>query len=234
MKKKNKRLEFAVIIEARSNSSRLPRKHLKKVFNKTIIEYMIERLKNSKLLEDIVVSTTVNKTDDELVKLLKKNDIKYFRGSENDVLFGVLETAEFYNIKNIVEIPGDCPLIDPYYVDLYIGEFKKKKIDYLSSGLSKNFPNGFEVQIFPTKILRDVSKKTNCEIDREHVSLFIYNNPDLYKIHSVESPFDRKYKSIKLTLDTKKDLKLITKIIKKLYPNNKRFGLTEIINEFYC
>ena len=88
---------------------------------------MIERLKNSKLLEDIVVSTTVNKTDDELVKLLKKNDIKYFRGSENDVLFRVLETAEFYNIKNIVEIPGDCPLIDPYYVDLYIGEFKKKK-----------------------------------------------------------------------------------------------------------
>ena len=128
MKKKNKRLEFAVIIEARSNSSRLPRKHLKKVFNKTIIEYMIERLKNSKLLEDIVVSTTVNKTDDELVKLLKKNDIKYFRGSENDVLFRVLETAEFYNIKNIVEIPGDCPLIDPYYVDLYIGEFKKKSI----------------------------------------------------------------------------------------------------------
>ena len=98
MKKKNKRLEFAVIIEARSNSSRLPRKHLKKVFNKTIIEYMIERLKNSKLLEDIVVSTTVNKTDDELVKLLKKNDIKYFRGSENDVLFRVL-TAEFYNKK---------------------------------------------------------------------------------------------------------------------------------------
>ena len=72
--------------------------------------------------------------------------------------------------------------------------------------------------------------KTNCEIDREHVSLFIYNNPDLYKIHSVESPFDRKYKSIKLTLDTK-GFKVNNKNYKKTLSNNKRFGLTEI-NEF--
>ena len=81
--------------------------------------------------------------------------------------------------------------------------------------------------------MSNVEKKTNCKIDREHVTLFIYNNPDLFKICSIPSPFNLKYKNIKLTLDTEEDLKLITKIIKEFYPKNKKFGLTEIINKFF-
>lgn len=221
--------QFVAIIEARSNSSRLPGKHLLKVLDKTIIEFMLDRVKNSKYLDDIIVATTTNKIDDELVDILKRNNIKFFRGSENDVLKRVLDAAEYYNVENIVEIPGDCPLIDPFYIDLYIDQFKKINVDYLSSHLSKTFPSGFEVQIFPKKILKDVSLRTNCPNDREHVTLYIYNNPQIYKIYSAKYPFKKKNSNIKLTLDTEKDYRVIVNIIENIYPKNKFFGLNEIL-----
>ena len=99
--------------------------------------------------------------------------------------------------------------------------------------MSKNFPNGFEVQIFPTKILEDAYRRTISEEDKEHVTLYIYNNPDLYNIFSVESPFDEKFKKIKLSLDTEEDYINISKIFTEMYPKKKQFGLYDIIKKFY-
>ena len=226
-------MKYCAIIEARTNSSRLPGKILKKVLDKTLIEIMVERVKNSKLLDDVIVATTDDSIDNNLVKVLKNKKIKYFRGSEKDVMHRVLSAANFFKVKNIVEIPGDCPLIDPFYIDLFINEFEKRNVDYLSSHLSKNFPNGFEVQIFRTKTLEDAYSRNVSDEDKEHVSLYIYNNPKLYKIYSVESPLDKKFGKIKLTLDTKEDLKNISEIIKKLYPLNNKFNLSDIIENFY-
>ena len=214
-------MKYCAVIEARTNSSRLPGKVLKKFLGKTIIEIMIERVQNANLLDDVVVATTTNSIDDGLVNLLKSKQIKYFRGSEKDVMHRVLSAAKFYNVENIVEIPGDCPLIDPLLIDLHVNEFEKRNVDYLSSHLSKNFPNGFEVQIFPTKILEDAYSRTISEEDKEHVSLFIYNNPELYNIFSVESPLMKNLKKLNFLLIQKEDYINISKIFTKIVSKKK-------------
>lgn len=223
----------AIIIEARTNSSRLPGKVLKKVLNKPLLEFQIERLKKVKNCDEIIIATTTHSDDDEIIKIAIENKIKFFRGPELDVLQRVLDTATYFSVKNIIEIPGDCPLIDAKYVDFNINEFFKRKIDYLSSHLSKTWPNGFESQIFSTKVLKDVSERSLTSADREHVSQFIYNNPKLYSIASINSPFNKKYSKVKLTLDTLEDFKIIKKIITRLYPINKNFSLDDILKTFY-
>ena len=176
-----KAMQTCAIIEARMTSTRLPGKVLLEAVGKPMLELMVERLRRSKTINGILIATTEKPPDDAIVQLASRLGIKCHRGSEQDVLQRVLDAAKEYGVDVIVEIPGDCPLIDPAYVDLCVKEFHKVKPDYLSSALSETFPRGTEVQVFATETLADVAKQTQDPIDREHVSLFMYRNPDIYK-----------------------------------------------------
>ena len=224
-------MKTCVIIEARMNSSRLPGKMLKTVLGKPVLELMIERVRRATKIDDVIVATTNTSLDDQLVNLVESLGINYYRGSENDVLVRVLETAREYNIDVIVEIPGDCPLIDPYYIDVCIDEYFNKNVDYVSSILSNTFPQGTEVQVFSREILEDVAKRTNDPVDHEHVSLYIYNNPEIYSLHAIKAPQHLCGKNIKLPLDTEDDFELIREIYEKNYTQNPEFGLSEILEK---
>ena len=121
-------MEVLAIVQARTNSSRLPGKILKKINNNTIIEILLKRLSKSKILDKIVVSTTTEKSDDDLVDIIKRNNFDVFRGSEKNVLDRFYKTALKYKAKNIVRITGDCPLIDAQIVDKLIKFHLKKKM----------------------------------------------------------------------------------------------------------
>ena len=111
-------------------SSRLPKKVLMKLGRKTTLEYMIERVKKSKLIEKVVVATTNDPKDDQIFDLCRKKKINCFRGSENDVLDRYYQTSKKYNASIVVRLTSDCPLIDPNLIDLTIkfGLIFKKKI----------------------------------------------------------------------------------------------------------
>lgn len=210
-------------------STRLPNKVVAPLCGAPAIERMVERLRRVQHADGIVLCTTTNTTDDVLVELAGRLGIGCHRGSENDVLSRVLDAAHAYGVETIVETTGDCPLIDPTIVDEVIDAYRLSPIDYCSNILERCFPIGMDTQVFPTRVLADVARRTNDPEDREHVSLYIYRHPEIFSLRHVPAPSNRHRPLQRLTLDTPEDLELIRRIYDTLYPHNPAFGLDEIL-----
>jgi spore coat polysaccharide biosynthesis protein SpsF len=217
-------------IEARMTSSRLPGKVLKQVVSKPLLELMVERLKRVPRLDGIVIATTVNRTDDEIVELAKRLDVGYFRGSEDDVLLRVLEAAQFHKIDVIVQTTGDCPLIDPVLVQDCIDDYLQGGADYVSNRLPRSYPIGMDTQVFATSVLAEVEARCKNPDDREHVSLAIYTQPTPYRLRHLLAPAHLTNPQLALTLDTAEDYVVIANIFEALYPENPDFDLADMLN----
>lgn len=213
-------IRLLVIVQARSNSDRFPKKVLHKVYGRTLIEHIILKVNKSKNVSNIVVATSKYKSDDLLVDNLKKNKIKYFRGSLNNVAKRLLNVAEKYKKKYFIRINADSPLIDFKLIDLSIKILKKsfnKEYDLITNTFPRSFPSGQSVEIIKTKTLKKNIQKMN-KSELEHVTKYFYKNYQKFLIKN----FSAKKNSIniKLSVDTKKDLQLILKKIKKKQFNN--------------
>jgi spore coat polysaccharide biosynthesis protein SpsF len=221
-------LKINASIEARMAASRLPGKVLMKIKGKPSLELMIERVKKSKLINEIIVATTTNKSDDAIVELCNQLNVKYYRGSEDDVLQRVLEAHQMFNSDIIVELTGDCPLIDPLLIDECVDFYMQycDRYDYVSNCVEETYPLGMAVQIFPIGILEEVAKKTNDPLDREHVSKYIYMSGE-YRIYTIKTKGDLFWPDLALTLDTKEDFELINIIYEHFNDNN--FFLRDIV-----
>jgi spore coat polysaccharide biosynthesis protein SpsF len=223
-------MKTVTIIEARMTSTRLPGKILLPILGKPMLELLIERLKRAKFLDQIVVATTSNQSDDVVEKLTQRIGVGCFRGSEEDVLDRVLGAAHANEADVIVEITGDCPLIDPTVLDRVIQAYQKKNVDYVSNILKRTYPRGLESQVFSTAVLEKVARLTQDPIDHEHVSLYIYEHPEIFSLFNVESDLPEKYWDLRLTVDTQEDFQLIKTIYELLYPQNPAFTLNDIID----
>lgn len=216
-------------IEARMASSRLPGKVLAKAQGKPMLELMVERLRRVRALDGIVIATTVNPSDDAVAALAERLDVGCWRGSEDDVLDRVLRAAHSYDIDTIVELTGDCPLIDPATVEMVIDTFRDSGVAYCSNVLERTWPIGMDTQVFPRDVLDDVARRTDDPTDREHVSLYIYRHPELYRLNNVVAPAALARPDLRLTLDTQEDLALIRAVYDGLYEHSPCFDLSEII-----
>ncbi len=219
-----------IIIEARTSSSRLPKKTLKKICGKSTIQLLIERVKKVSDIDIVILATTKKKCDDKLVEIAKKEKIKSFRGSEDDVLGRVLAAANKFKVDQIISVQGDCTLIDPKCIERVVTLFNNADYDYASSALLRTYPVGMETQVFWTKILSKVDKLTNLAEDREHVTRYIYKNPKIFNILKVKAPVKHKRPNYFLILDEPDDLRLITIIYEKFYYKNKNFSIDDIIH----
>ena len=222
-------MRIVATIEARMTSTRLPGKVLLPCLGRPMLELMIERLRQVPDLDDIVIATTINKSDDLIVDLARKLSVSVWRGSENNVMERVLHAALNFDADVIVELTGDCPLIDPKIVQHCIVEWKQTGCDYLANCLERSYPIGMDTQVFSTKTLADAFRRTQDLIDLEHVSLFIYRHPELYKLSNVIANNDHYLPQLRLTLDTREDYQLITSIFEELYPTNQIFTLDDIL-----
>ena len=169
-------MKISAIIEARMTSSRLPGKVLMKPNNKTFFEILVKRLRYVKELSSIILATTINKTDDELVKKAKNLKLKVFRGSEHHVVNRVLNAAKKFKAEIILGITADCPLIDPDIVSNTIQMYLKNDVDYVSNGHIRSFPDGMDCQVFSLKILKESYALIKTELEKEHLGLVIRNN----------------------------------------------------------
>ena len=114
-------------------SSRLPGKVMSKADNgNTVLDYLINQLKHSKLINKIIIATTTNKQDDIIIEFAKKNDIEFFRGSENDLLDRYYQCAKNFSSTTILRITSDDPLIDPTIIDDLIRNFQENNYDFAS------------------------------------------------------------------------------------------------------
>ena len=219
---------IACTIEARMTSSRLPGKVLLPAVGKPLLELMIERLRRVRALDAIVIATTDDPSSDPLSELADRLGVGCFRGSEEDVLARVLGAAQAVGADLIVETTGDCPVIDPATIDLVIERFQQGGVDYCSNTLERTYPRGMDVQVFPTAVLAEVATLTDDPSDREHVSLYIYEHPERYRLRSVVSERPETG-ALRLTVDTPEDYELIRTIFEELHPRDPAFGLPEIL-----
>ena len=146
-----------ILVQARTGSKRLKNKILKKINRKTILENLITRLKKVKKIKKIIVLTTKNKEASSIINLLKKININYFRGSENDLVLRFYNCIKKNNLKNIIRITSDCVLIDPKLIDKFYKFYKAKNYDYVSNTTppeKSSFPDGSDIEIFSSKALK--------------------------------------------------------------------------------
>lgn len=229
----NKPKEGKIIatIECRMTSSRLPGKVLLEAIDgKSVLEIMVERVKRVPQIKETVLATTVNKADDDIESLAKRLNIGCFRGSEDDVLSRVLGAAEKFNAGIIVELTGDCPLIDPEIISQVIDCYLYNECDYASTGNPITYPMGMDTQVFSTEILKRADNEGKTAQDREHVSWYIVRNPEKFKQLTVIAPPLLKNTDIEVTLDEKEDYELLREIIKRLYPKNRYFSCYDILD----
>ena len=221
---------IGAIIFARSTSTRLPSKVLIPIQNYTILEHIINRVKKSNLLEKIIVATTTNSEDDELVKIIQTNRVDFFRGSELDVLDRCYKAAKKYSLDPVIRITGDDPIKDPSIIDQAIKIYKEnnEKYDLICNTMKPTFPEGLDVELIPFKTLEKVWNKATTLEDREHLTKFIFDNKEDFKIYNFENP--QNLSQIRLTLDTKEDLELIKEIYDSLYISNNIFSWNEVVS----
>ena len=201
------------IIQARCNSQRFTNKILTIIYGKPLIEHVISRVKKAKKITKVIVATSKNKSDDKLVKYLKKIKVKYYRGNLSNVALRIFETAEHHKKKNFLRINGDSPLIDPTIIDRAISIFNKNKnYDLISNVFPRTFPKGQSVEVIRTYILKKYLKNMN-KFEKEHVTQYFYKNPDNFLIKNFINK--KKNKLIKTAIDNKRDLVNILKNIKK-------------------
>ena len=228
-------MNIAACIQARMNSERLPGKVLANIEGKPMLQWQIERLQKSKIINNIYVATTTSRKDDPIEILCKKLGIKVYRGSENNVLKRVCELLRKFKVDIHVECFGDSPMADPDLIDKFLDYFLKnhKDIDFLSSALESSYPAGLEVSIYKSEILFEVDKsiKENDNF-REHVGFNITRKSNIYKLFSLKAPKDLRRPDIYLEVDTEKDLYFIKEIFHHFSKKkkNKFFGTKEIID----
>jgi spore coat polysaccharide biosynthesis protein SpsF len=217
------------IIEARISSTRLPGKILLPILGEPLIARLIERLRRAETLDTVIIATTTKPADDRVERFAGQAGVGCFRGSEEDVLGRVLGAAKAFSIDVIVEVTGDCPLIDPGVVDRVVRAYRSGGRDYASNVLRRTYPRGLDTQVFATALLEKVAGLTRDPVDREHVSLFIYEHPGMFSLTNVESDLPEKWQDLRLTVDTREDLELVTAIYEALYPEKPDFDLGDII-----
>lgn len=214
MNKKN----YALIIQARSDSKRFNKKILKKINEKEILTIMLERLK--KKFENKIIVATTNKNYKKIIDICKKQKIKFFFGSNNNVLERHYKCAKKNNIETIVRIPSDCPLIDLNIIKKGLKIFFSSNVDYVSNLLPRSYIDGNDVEIFSIRCLEKIYNRATSKFDKEHVTTYLQRNKnkEIFKIINFKATEDLSLK-YRLTLDYKEDLI----VIKKVLGNNNTF-----------
>ena len=173
-------MKIVATIEARMTSSRLPGKVLMNVNKKPILSFLINRLRQVSSIDEIVLATTINSTDDELITFANLNELSFFRGSENNVMKRVIDAADEAKADIIVEITGDCPLIDPQIIEQMIQIYTNNSAEYVNNCHIRSYPDGMDIQVFSLNTLKKSYQMTSNQLDYEHVTLHIRNNPQIF------------------------------------------------------
>jgi spore coat polysaccharide biosynthesis protein SpsF len=233
-------LKIGIIIQARYGSTRLPLKMVKKFHNNMgILDILIKRLLKAKLNIPIILATTNNLLDINIVEIAKKNGIDYFRGEENNVLNRFIIASKLNNINKIIRICADNPFLDIEYLKIMLLKFKDSNVDYWSYQLPNNKLTilshfGFWAEGVKLSALEKIAKNTNELKYIEHVTSYIYLNKSLFNIHFEKLDEFNFQEGIRLTIDTKSDFIIAKEIFNKI--NKKKIKLNihnimSIINE---
>ena len=218
-------MNIGIIVQTRMGSTRLPGKVLMNADQKNLmLDYSINQMKSSKNIHKIIIATTDLERDNVIETFCKKNNVDVYRGSEKNVLDRHYKCAKKFSLSHIIRIPSDKPLIDPQIIDLVIETFTSNQFDYVANFgviqknselvLNSTFPSGTEVEMMSFNALENAWKNAITDDDKEHVTPYIYLNPEKFKIKIINQ--DENLSHLRWSLDYEKDLFVIREIIKNI------------------
>ncbi len=208
--------EIIALIQARMGSSRLPGKVLLPLCGETVLRQVVSRVSAAKSVDEAIVVTTIEKGDLPIVKACADMGIRVFCGSEEDVLDRYYQISRLLKPKSIIRITADCPLMDPEIIDKVVMRHQDCNSDYTSNAITETFPDGLDVEVVDYQALEKAWNLSKQLSEREHVTLFIRNHPELFKIESVDN-FENTG-NYRWTLDEQRDYEFIMKVYEYFYP----------------
>jgi len=222
-------MKVVAIIQARMGSTRLLGKVMKDILGKPVILWDIDRISFSKLIDEIVVAIPYAKENDVIADTIKEYNDKIVttRGSEDDVLDRYYKAAVQTNADVVVRITSDCPLIDPVVIDQVIKQFLDNDCDYCSNSLIRTYPRGLDTEVFSFKALEEAWNEAKQDYEREHVTPYIIENPDKFKLLNVANDIDLSH--LRWTLDTKEDFEFINAVYKRIFPKKQLFLMDDVL-----
>lgn len=215
------------VIQARMNSKRLPGKVLMPLAGRNVLEHVAMRVRKAHMVSEVIVATSINEEDAKIAEACEKLGVRVFRGSEEDVLDRFYRASLPLNSDHVVRITADCPMIDPEVIDSVIARHIKVGTDYTSNTLEPTYPDGEDVEVFKMSALEKAWKNAKLSSEREHVTPYIRNNPQVFKLLSVVRPGDLSGR--RWTLDEDRDYRFLKEVFDSLYHLNNFFGITDIL-----
>ncbi len=207
-------LKIVAIVQARMGSTRLPGKVLMDLSGQTVLARVVGRLQRAGLISQILVATTDLSLDDPIVAECRKISVPVFRGNQDDVLDRYYQAAQFAKAEVIVRITSDCPLIDPEITDKTIAAFLEAKAEYVSNVLTRTYPRGLDTEVMSLEALGKAWAKASRPYEREHVTPYIYGNPDDFRISFITD--SQNNSGYRWTLDTPEDLAFIRAVYERM------------------
>lgn len=215
------------LLQARVSSSRLPGKVLEPILGEPMLFRQIERLGRCRRIARLVVTTSTDASDDVVVNECERRNIAVHRGNLSDVLGRFACAARQFSPDAIVRLSGDCPLVDWQLIDEAIDIFEAGRYDYLTNADPPTFPDGLDVEIVSTEALLETAAVAQLPSEREHVTLFIRNHPERFRIGRMVR--DPDLSALRWTVDNPEDLDLVRRIYEALYPANAAFTTADIL-----
>ena len=209
-------MKVIAIVQARMGSTRMPGKVMKSIVGMPMIELLLKRLSQSKLIENVILATSASSLDIPLAEHVEQLGYFCTRGSEVDVLDRFYKTAKEFNADVVVRITGDCPLVDPQIVDEMIMKFKSSNVDYLSNIDPPTFPDGLDVEVFSSSALERAWIESSTQFDREHVTPFL-RRAKLFRVAVHLNDVDNS--QMRWTVDHLEDLSVVEKIFSYFSPD---------------
>jgi len=221
-------VKTVAILQARLGSTRLPGKVLKQLGGKSVLGQVIARVKTCTQLDDVVIATTDQPADVAVAEEARKCGATAFRGSENDVLSRYYFAAKENDADIIVRITADCPIYDGALLDRMLSEFERVKVaDYLSNVIKRTFPRGLDTEIFPFAALERAHREAQQAHQREHVTPYFYQHPELFQLQSYEEQPD--LSGHRWTLDTPEDWEFMETVYSALQTGDKIFTTADVL-----
>jgi spore coat polysaccharide biosynthesis protein SpsF (cytidylyltransferase family) len=223
---------IVAIVQARMSSQRLPGKVLKPLGSKPALACVLHQLSGATLINHIVLATSMEDSDAPLVQWARRAKVDCSRGSLTDVLDRYYQAALHCKADVIVRITADCPLLDPTIVDKCVERFLQGDCDYATNTNPPTFPDGLDNEVLSFAALERAWKEATLPAEREHVTPYIRNHPELFRLANVENPQD--YSKMRWTLDTPEDYAFLNRVIQRLEMNhireqNPRFTMQEVL-----
>jgi spore coat polysaccharide biosynthesis protein SpsF len=218
------------VIQARLMSTRLPGKILKDLCGKTLLERVVNRVKKSKLIDEVWIATSTDTTDDIVELIAKKINVKVHRGSLDNVLERFCEVGVKSNADIIIRVTADNPFTEPRFIDEGIRKMLELEYEYL---YFENIPYGTGVEIVKNSTLKKVQKSVIQKDYLEHVTLYIIENQHLFDVTTILPPLQLRRPDIRLTIDTLEEYIRLYKIhfhLQDKIGNNQQILLEDVIS----